>query len=131
MFRIILFLVLIALAALGATWVADQTGTIVMSWDVWRIEATLPAFILGLGLLVVAAVLVWSIVRGLWLAPKRIRRARRERRSARGRDAVTRGLLAIGHGDAAAARSHARVARRLVSQDPLALLLHAQSAQLD
>src|SRR6185437_15965010 len=87
--------------------------------------------VLGLGLLIVAVVLVWSIVRGLWLAPKRLRRARRERRSARGRDAVTRGLLAIGHGDAAAARSHARVARRLVSQDPLALLLHAQSAQLD
>jgi HemY protein len=131
MFRIILFLVLIALAALGATWVADQTGTIVMSWDVWRIETTVPAFALGLGLLVVAALLVWSIVRGLWLAPKRIRRARRERRTARGRDAITRGLLAIGHGDAVAARNHARVARRLVSQDPLALLLHAQSAQLD
>jgi HemY protein len=131
MFRIILFLVLIALAALGATWVADQTGTIVMSWDVWRIEATVPAFILGLGLLVVAAVLVWSVVRGLWLAPKRMRRARQERRNARGREAVTRGLLAIGQGDAAAARSHARAARRLVSRDPLTLLLHAQSAQLD
>ncbi|MEH6951550.1 heme biosynthesis HemY N-terminal domain-containing protein [Nitrobacter sp. NHB1] len=131
MFRIILFLVLIALAALGATWVADQTGTIVMSWDVWRIETTLPAFALGLGLLVVATLLVWSIVRGLWQAPRRIRRARRERRSRRGRDAITRGLLAIGHGDAAAARTHAKVARRLVSHEPLALLLHAQSAQLD
>ena len=59
MFRIILFLVLIALAALGATWVADQTGTIVMSWDGWRIETTLPVFALGLGLLVVAAA-AWS-----------------------------------------------------------------------
>jgi HemY protein len=131
MFRIILFLILIASAALGATWVADQTGTIVMSWDVWRVEATLPAFVLGLGLLIVAVVLVWSIVRGLWLAPKRLRRARRDRRNARGRDAITRGLLAVGHGDAAAARSHAKVARRLVSHEPLALLLHAQSAQLD
>ncbi len=67
----------------------------------------------------------------LWQAPKRIRRARRDRRNARGRDAITRGLLAIGQGDAAAARTHAKVARRLVSHDPLALLLHAQSAQLD
>ncbi|HEU4805622.1 MAG TPA: heme biosynthesis HemY N-terminal domain-containing protein [Nitrobacter sp.] len=131
MFRIILFLALIALAALGATWVADQTGTIVMSWDVWRIETTLPAFALGLGLLVVAALLVWSIVRGLWQAPKRIRRARRDRRNARGRDAITRGLLAVGHGDAAAARTNAKVARRLVPHEPLGLLLHAQSAQLD
>jgi HemY protein len=131
MFRIILFLVLIALSALGATWIADQTGTIVMSWDVWRIETTLPVFALGLGLLVVASLLVWSAVRGLWYAPTRLRRVRRERRTARGRDAITRGLLAIGYGDAAAARNHAKVARRLVSQDPLALLLHAQAAQLD
>ena len=63
--------------------------------------------------------------------PHHIRRARHERLHARGRHAITHGLLAIGHGDAAAARSHAEVARRLASHDPLALLLHAQSAQLD
>ena len=56
---------------------------------------------------------------------------RHERRHARGRHAITHGLLAIGHGDSAAARQHAEVARRLAGNDPLALLLHAQSAQLD
>jgi HemY protein len=40
-------------------------------------------------------------------------------------------LLAIGHGDSSSARAHAEVARRHAAQDPLALLLHAQSAQLD
>src|SRR6201999_2435761 len=45
--------------------------------------------------------------------------------------AITQGLLAIGHGDATTARAHAAVARRHAGQDPLALLLHAQSAQLD
>ena len=40
-------------------------------------------------------------------------------------------MLAIGHGDAAAARQHADAARRHAGSDPLALLLHAQSAQLD
>jgi HemY protein len=49
----------------------------------------------------------------------------------RGRHAITQGLLAIGHGDAATARRHADDARRLAGHDPLALLLHAQSAQLD
>src|SRR6516164_822763 len=67
----------------------------------------------------------------VWKTPERMRRARRERRHARGRHAITQGLLAIGHGDAAAARSNAESARRLAGQDPLALLLHAQSAQLD
>ncbi len=55
----------------------------------------------------------------------------RERRHARGRHAITQGLLAIGHGDSAAARAHAEAARKHAAHDPLALLLHAQSAQLD
>lgn len=131
MSRIILFLILIALAAAGAAWVADQSGTMVLSWSVWRIETSFPVFVLALGILVVAAVLLWTIFRGLWRTPERIRRGRRERQQARGHRAITHGLLAIGHGDAAAARTHAEVARRLASHDPLALLLHAQSAQLD
>ena len=63
--------------------------------------------------------------------PDRIRRGRHARRQARGRHAITQGLLAIGHGDSTAARAHAEVARRHAAHDPLALLLHAQSAQLD
>src|SRR6185437_13889912 len=71
------------------------------------------------------------ILLALWRLPKGIRRSRRERRIARGRHAITQGLLAIGHGDSSSARAHAEVARRHAAQDPLALLLHAQSAQLD
>jgi HemY protein len=131
MYRIILFLVLIALAAAGAAWVADQTGDVVLSSGGWRIETSLPVFALALGVTVVAAMLMWSILRGVWRTPQRITRARRERRHARGRHAITHGLLAIGHGDSVAARLHADVARRNARHDPLALLLHAQSAQLD
>src|ERR1700709_656713 len=114
MYRIILFLVLIALAGGGG-----------------RRASSLPVFALALGVTVVAALLAWSIVRALWRMPEKIRRNARERRHARGRHAITQGLLAIGHGDAAGARTHAGVARRHAAHDPLALLLHAQSAQLD
>jgi HemY protein len=131
MHRIILFLVLIALAAAGAAWVADQSGDVVLSWDGWRIATTLPVFALALGIAIVAAMLVWSLIRALWRTPEKIRRSRRERRAARGRHAITHGLLAIGHGDSTAARLHADVARKHAAHDPLALLLHAQSAQLD
>jgi HemY protein len=131
MHRIILFLVLIALAAAGAAWIADQSGDVALSWRVWRIQMTLPVFVLGLGIVIVAAMSAWTILRGLWRAPEKMRRARRERRHARGRHAITQGLLAVGHGDSNAARGHADVARRHAGNDPLALLLHAQSAQLD
>jgi len=131
MIRIILFLLLIALGAAGAAWVAEQTGEVVLSSGNLKIATTLPVFVLGLGIVVVAAIMLWAILRGLWRTPARIRKNRRERRHARGRHAITQGLLAIGHGDSSAARAHAEVARRHAAQDPLALLLHAQSAQLD
>jgi HemY protein len=131
MIRIILFLLLIALASLGAAWVADLPGDIVFTWGGWRGVTTPLKLSMILAIAIVVVVALWSLLRGVWRMPRRIRHGRRDRRIARGRHAITQGLLAIGHGDSAAARAHAEVARRHAAQDPLALLLHAQSAQLD
>ena len=131
MIRIILFLALIALAALGATWVAEQPGEVAISWGVWRARPSLPIFVLLVGIVFVAALLAWSILRGLWRAPRKLKHRRQAKRQARGRAAITRGLLAIGHGDSIAARNHSDAARRFAGDDPLALLLQAQSAQMD
>jgi HemY protein len=131
MVRIIWFLLLIALAAAGAAWVADQSGDVVLSWGGWRVSTTLPVFALALGVAIVAAMLAWNILSTLWRTPEKIRRGRHARRQARGRHAITHGLLAIGHGDVTAARAHAHLARKHAAHDPLALLLHAQAAQLD
>jgi HemY protein len=131
MFRIVLFLVLIALAAAGAAWVADQPGELVLTAGGFRLSTTLPRFVFLLGLFAAAVVLVWSILTTVWRTPGRLRRRRHEKRHARGRHAITHGLLAIGHGDTALARRHAEAARRHAPHDPLALLLHAQSAQLE
>ena len=131
MIRIILFLLLIGLAAAGAAWVADQPGDVLVTLPGWSAHPSLPVFVLLLGIAIVTAIIAWTILLALWRLPKGVRRSRRERRVARGRHAITQGLLAIGHGDAASARAHAEIARRHAAQDPLALLLHAQSAQLD
>ncbi|SDH00069.1 HemY protein [Bradyrhizobium sp. Rc2d] len=131
MLRIVLFLILIALAAAGGAWVADQPGDLVLTWGGLRATTTFPGFVLGLGIFAAAIVLVWSILTMIWRMPGRLRRRRHEKRHARGRHAITHGLLAIGHGDTALARRHAEAARRHAPNDPLALLLHAQSAQLE
>ncbi|MBC9882796.1 hypothetical protein G8O24_36435 [Bradyrhizobium sp. INPA01-394B] len=131
MLRIVLFLVLIALAGAGAAWVADQPGDVVLTWGGFRASPSIPVFVLCLGIFAVLVVLLWSILAMIWRTPGRMRRRRHEKRQARGRHAITHGLLAIGHGDTALARRHAEAARRHAPHDPLALLLHAQSAQLD
>lgn len=131
MIRIILFLFLVGVVALGAAVIADQTGDVTLSWNAWRVDTSLPVLVLALVLVVFAAMLVWAIIRSFLNAPERLRKLRRDRRHAKGRNAITHGLIAIGTGDHFAARRHADVAKRLAHQDPLAMLLHAQSAQLD
>jgi HemY protein len=130
MIRIVLFLVFVALAAWGAAWVAEQPGEVALSLGGARYIVSLPVFVLFLGIVIVAAMIVLLILGLLLRTPGRMRRRRHERRAARGRHAITHGLLAIGHGDPAAARQHAETARKLAGNDPLTLLLHAQSAQL-
>jgi len=131
MIRIVAFLILIGLAAAGAAWVAEQPGNVVLTWGALR--ATVPLWVAALAMFIafVAALIAWSILRGVWRAPGQIRRSRHARRQHRGRHAITHGLLAVGHGDQTAARQHADVARRLAGDDPLTLLLHAQAAQLE
>ncbi len=131
MLRIILFLVVIAVAATGAAWLAEQPGNVVLSWNGWQAEASVAVFSMVVGGVLIAALLTWAILAGLWRSPSRLRRSRRERRRERARRAITQGLLAVGHGDAAQARSQANAARRHAPNDPLALLLQAQAAQLD
>ena len=41
MIRVLVFLVLAALAALGAAWIADRPGEIVMVWHNWRISTSI------------------------------------------------------------------------------------------
>lgn len=130
MVRVIVFLVAIGLAAFGAAWVADQQGTLTLTFDRWQVETSLPIFVLIVFVGVITLMLAWSLLRFLWRLPARAAAARRRRREVRGRAAITRGLIAIGTGDALDARRQAQAARRLAKDDPLALVLRAQAAQL-
>jgi HemY protein len=79
---------------------------------------------------VAACIFVWSILRGLWRSPARVAAALRNQRELRSRRAIMRGLIAVGAGDARAAQRYAEEVRKIAPQEPLALLLAAQSAQL-
>ena len=71
MIRIVLFLLLTALTAYGAAWVADQAGDVTLTWGGWRVEATLPVFALALCILILAALLAWSLLSALVRTPVR------------------------------------------------------------
>src|SRR5262245_34183261 len=130
MIRIVIFLAVASLLALGAAWIADRPGEVSITWLGWQIETSIMVATVAFLLVVALAVLLWSLVRALWHSPRSVAGFVRHRRRARGDRAVARGLLAVGAGDLRGARKYAAEAGRLKSGEPLTLLLNAQAAQL-
>src|SRR5262249_11707199 len=130
MIRVALFLVLIVALALGAVWLAERPGDVAITWQGMRIETSVMVAAVALATLIAVAIVLWSLLRGLMRAPARASAALAERRRRRGFTAISRGLVAIGAGDARAAHPFAAEAPRNTPGEPLALLLPAPTAQL-
>ncbi len=131
MIRMIVFVLLLAALAMGGAWLAEQPGEITLIVDQWRIDASLG---MGVVLLLGTAILVallWSIARFVFRLPGLMSLAARTRRRARGFSAISRGMIAVGAGDPQNARRYANDAQNLLGEEPLTLLLRAQSAQMD
>jgi HemY protein len=130
MIRVAFFFIVVGLIALAVTWLADRPGDVAITWLGWRIETSLMVLLAVLLAIMAAGMFAWSILRGLWRSPARVATALRNRRELRGQRAITRGLIAIGAGDVRAAQRYADEVRKIAPDEPLALLLTAQAAQL-
>lgn len=130
MIRVVVFLVLVGLAALGAGWLADRPGEVVITWFGYRIETSVMVLAAAAAALAVVAVLLWSLLRAIINSPYLFARFMRDRRGARGYQAISHGLIAVGAGDVRLAKKFSGEARRIASGEPLTLLLAAQTAQL-
>jgi HemY protein len=130
MIRVLLFLALVALAALGVAWIADRPGEVAITWQGYRIETSVIVAAFAVAVVAILAVLVWSIMRIILRSPDLIAMFLRHRRGVRGYLAISRGLIAVGAGDVRTARRAAGEAEHIAPGEPLALLLNAQCAQL-
>lgn len=115
MIRVALYLVLVGLLALGVAWFADRPGEVAVTWQGLRIETSVTVMIVAFIVAVVLSILAWSIVRGVLRSPRQWSEFWRRRRSGQGHLAITKGLLAVGSGDAGLARKYADEANRLAS----------------
>ncbi len=130
MWRVLVFLALLLAAALGAVWIAERPGSVVVNWGGYEARTTAAIAAVLVAGLALALVLLWGLARFVMALPTRLSRAAQHRRHSRGLRAISRGLIAVGAGDATAARRHAAEADRLLGREPLALLLRAQAAQI-
>lgn len=130
MIRVLLYFAVVVLLALGFVWLANHPGTVLVTFGGREYQSsTLVAFI---ALLIVAALLsaAWGILRFIFSVPSVMSSASQSRRRQRGLASLSRGMVAIGAGDRDAAARHAAEASRYLRNEPMALLLKAQSAQM-
>jgi len=130
MIRVAVYLVIVGALAFSAAWLADRPGEVVVTWQGWRLETSLMVLVAALLAALAALLLLWSLLRLLLRSPFLLRTLLRNRRGERAYAAISRGLIAVGAGDAEAARKSTLEANRIAPAEPLALLLSAQSAQL-
>lgn len=130
MTRLLVFLAVLLLLAFGFSWLADNPGEVTFVWLGQRIETDTTTTFVALGVLVVAVIVVLVILRALVRMPGSIFGFFGRRRREKGWAALSRGLIAIGAGDLATATKAAGEARWILGDEPLALVLEAQSAQL-
>lgn len=131
MIRVAVFFALLALLALGLAWFADRPGEVVLTWQGWQVTTSLMVAAVAFFALLAVALFIWSILRFLLRSPQRVADYLEERRQLRGWRAISRGLIAVGTGNALLAQRSSVEAKKLLAAEPLALLLSAQAAQLN
>ena len=130
MIRLLIFIALVFLAALGSAWIADRPGLITLQWEGRAIDIELLPALVGLVVLLIIAIVLWNLALFLLRSPDLFGRFMRRRRKDRGYDAVSKSMLALGVGDADQAMRHGRDAAKLLPNEPATAVLLAQSAQL-
>jgi len=130
MIRVLVYFVIVALLAFGAVWFAERPGDVAITWQGRRIDTSVMVLLAAVAAVAAASVMLWSILRALLRTPDVVSRYLRIRRGVRGYLAVSRGLIAVGSGDARAAKKFTAEAVRIAPREPLTLLLSAQTAQL-
>ncbi len=130
MIRVLLFFVVLIALAFGEAWLVDRPGELVLNWQGYKIETSVLVGIAAVFVAAAALVALWSLIRFIFKLPSLMAIATRGQRRDKGYAALSRGMIAVGAGDAPVARKAAAEAQKLLRNEPLALLLKAQAAQL-
>jgi HemY protein len=130
MLRLVFLLIILAALAFGFSQLADQPGDISVNWGNLHIEVSLLVGTIGLLLAVVVLSILWGLIRFILRIPSLVSLANSARRRAKGFSAISRGMVALGAGDQKVAHLAAREAEKHLKDEPLALLLKAQTAQM-
>ena len=131
MIRLVIRFAILVLLAAGFAWLAERPGSLSITWLGYQIDE-IPVYLV-IGVLLLAFYVLWFawwLIRLAFGTPGALGGFVRLRRNRKGLDALSKGMVAVGAGDTAAAQRQAIAARKLMSDSPLAHLLEAQAAQM-
>ena len=69
MLRILAFLLVVLAAGIGFAWLADNPGSVTFVWQGQQVATSLMVFLIGLGVLIFAVLLVVWLVRAFFKTP--------------------------------------------------------------
>jgi HemY protein len=130
MIKLLWRFLLLVLLAVGFAWLADRPGSIDIVWLGRKIHLSVAVAIVAGVIGLVALSFLWSALRRLLRSPTATREYFRFRKHRKGYEALSKGIIAAGAGDAQAAARHAATAGNALSDEPLVNILAAQAAQL-
>lgn len=131
MFRALWFLIQTGLVVAAAVWISQRPGFVVVEWMDYKLSAQIGVFLLGIAVIVVAALTLYKILAAIISVPARIAGYRRDKARRRGYRTMTRGFAAIAAGDGKSAGRLAKQTRALLpGETGLPVLLEAQAARL-
>jgi len=130
MIRLVWRFALLVLAAAAFAWLADRPGSVTIRWLGREVETSFLVAVALFALIFIAAWFLWGLIHRLWRTPGAVRQSWRFRKNRKAYESLSRGIIAAGAGDAAAAAKHAAIAANGLADEPLVNVLAAQAAQL-
>jgi HemY protein len=131
MIRVLIAIAILFAAVFALDWLGTVPLSIAIEWPGGVMAPPLRVVVVVIVVFTVAAILLWRVLSGIVHGPDAVRGFFRARRRDRGYSALSRGMIAVGSGDVRLAHRYAEEARKILTDEPMVLLLQAQTAQLE
>lgn len=129
MWRILVYTFAAILLVAGMTYFADGSGTVLIDWRGYEIEASVYVSALAVLCIVFVALLLWSLLRYLASRPEAAAGRQMGQMRNQGLLALSNGMIALNVGDRESAERQAALAVETLPDDPLTALLQARNAE--